>query len=155
MNTLWYIMNNQYQLPHHHLSFKKLIKSSKKKNRRFTPMNHPSLKGLWRWVKWISMRPLAYSMTLNNWCQILVGKFLHWRSHPSLKTWRRFKEQCETSKAISCLWFLIEKMWLSLMNCYMMHTWRIMRIIIRSQFKMNNFLKSCKTLVFPRCFIFS
>ena len=27
-------------------------------------------------------------------------KFLHWRIHPSLKTWRRFKEQYATLKVI-------------------------------------------------------
>ena len=33
------------------------------------------------------------------------GRFLHWRSHHSLNTCRRFKEQCETMKVISCILF--------------------------------------------------
>ena len=99
-----------------------------------------------------SKRPFSYSMTLNNWYEILVGELLPWRIHPSLKTWRRFKEQCTTLKVISCLCYLIETIWLSLMNCYIMHTWRIMRIIISSQFKMSNFLKSFKILFFLLCF---
>ena len=101
----WRVPWNQDQLPHHHLSFKELIKSRMKKKRRFTPMNHPSMKGIWTWVKCISMRPLAYSMILKHWHQILVVKFPHWRSPPSLNTWRRFKEQCATLKVISCLFF--------------------------------------------------
>ena len=38
-------MKNQDQLTHHRLSFKKLIKSIRKKKRRFTPMNRTSLNG--------------------------------------------------------------------------------------------------------------
>ena len=60
-------------------------------------------------MKRTSNRTLEYSMTLKHWYQILVETFLHWRSHPSLETWRRFKEQCARSKVISCRWFFIEK----------------------------------------------
>ena len=115
-------------------------------------MIHHSLKGIWIWVKGISKRPLEYSMTLNNWYQILVGKFLHLRSHPSLKTWRIFKEQCATSKVISCLFFLIEIIWLRLMNVYMNNTLIIIRIFISSKFKMRNFLRGYKIHVLPPMF---
>ena len=40
------IMKNRDQFPRHHLSFKKLIKSSRKRKRRLGLMNHPSFKGL-------------------------------------------------------------------------------------------------------------
>ena len=115
-------------------------------------MNHPSLKDICRWVKWISMTHLAYSMILKNFCEIIVGKFLHWRSHPSLMTWRIFKGQCATLKVISCLLFFIETIWLSLMNGYMKHTWRIIRIFISSKFKMINIFRGCKILVLPPMF---
>ena len=98
------------------------------------------------------MRPLAYSMTLNNWCQIVVWKCIHWRSHPSLKTWRRFKEKCATSKVISCIYFLIETFWLGLRNGYMNHNWIIMRIFIISKFKMINFLRGFNILVLSPMF---
>ena len=98
------------------------------------------------------MMPLAYSMTLKHWCQILVGKFIDWRIHPSLKTWRTFKEKCATLKVISCLCFFIEIIWLVLMNVYMNNTLIIIRILISSKLKMSNFLRGCKILVLPPMF---
>ena len=46
MKTLWQIMKNQDQLSNCLLSLKELTKSRRNKKRRFTFMNHPSLKAL-------------------------------------------------------------------------------------------------------------
>ena len=77
-----------------------------------------------------SKRPLSYSMTLKHWYQILLEELLPWRIHPSFKTCRRSKQQCATSKVISCLWFLIEKISLRLLNGYMM-IWIFMSVLMR------------------------
>ena len=144
MNTLWQIMKSQYQLPHHHLSFKKLIKSRRKKKRRFTPTNHP-LKGLWRWVKWIYIG-IKFLVSNSFW------KVSSLEEPSFLEDMEKIqREMCNIKGNFMSLIF-DRKVSLSLVNGYMNPTWIIMKLFRSSQFKMSNFLKSCKTLVFPPMF---
>ena len=91
-------------------------------------------------------------MTLKHWYQILVGKFLHWISHPRLEDMENIqREMCKIKGNFMSLIFDRKNVidlseWLH--ESYLKNNEDIHNL----KFKMNNFFRGCKILVLPPMF---
>ena len=98
------------------------------------------------------MRPLEYTMTLKNWYKILVGIFFSFEDPSFFEDIEKIqREMCNIEGNL--MYFIFDRNNLVELN-ELLHDayFNNNEYNHNSQFKMSNFLKSYKTLVFPPMF---